>query len=154
MDQQEEIYTVNESPILGKEEYIFWSTRMKSYLKELAPDVWNSMITYYFPPKRIRTPAQKKSKKSNSMAMASILDGLPDDVKENIGECNSSKELWDKIKYLYSVEQRAEGRLAILEDVSEDEKISEDEENLFLGTTNSNEESKVDIEAQYMAVED
>ena len=48
------------------------------------------------------------------MAMASILDGLPDDVKENIGECNSAKELWDKIKYLYLVEKRAEGRLAIL----------------------------------------
>ena len=52
------------------------------------------------------------------MEMASILDGLPDDVKEKIGECNSSKELWDKIKYLYSVEQREEGRLAIIEDVS------------------------------------
>ena len=54
-------------------------------------------------------------------------DGSPDDVKEKIGECNFAKELWDKIKDLYSVEQREEGRLAILEDVSEDEKISEDE---------------------------
>ena len=70
------------------------------------------------------------------MAMDSILDGLPDDVKEKIGECNSAKEVWDKIKDLYSVEQRAEGRLSILEDVSEDEKISEDEENLFIVTTN------------------
>ena len=51
------------------------------------------MITDYFRPKRIRTPAQNKSKKSNSMEMASILDGLPNDVKENIGECNSTKEL-------------------------------------------------------------
>ena len=69
MDQQEDIYTVNRSPILGKEEYIFWSTRMKSYLKALGHNVWNSVITGYFPPKRIRTPDQKKSKKSNSMAM-------------------------------------------------------------------------------------
>ena len=93
MDQQEEIYTVNGSPILGKEEYIFWSTRMKSYLKAFGHDVWNSLITNYFPPKRIRTPTQKKSKKSNSMAMDSILDGLLYDVKEKIGECNSAKEL-------------------------------------------------------------
>ena len=121
MDQQEYIYTVNGSPILGKEEYIFWSTRMKIYLKALGHDVWNSVITDYFPPKRTRTPAQKKSKKSNSMEMDSILDGLPDDVKKKIGECNSAKELWDKIKDLYSVEQRGEGRLAILEDVSEHE---------------------------------
>ena len=80
------------------------------------------------------------------MAMASILDGLPDDVKEKIGECNSAKELWDKIKYLYSVEQRVEGRLVILQYVSEDEKISEDKENLLIGTTNSDKESEVDIE--------
>ena len=74
---------------------------MKIYLKALGPDVWNSMITDYFPPKRIRTPSEKKSKKSNSMAMDTILNGLPDDVKANIGECNSAKELWEKIKYLY-----------------------------------------------------
>ena len=153
MDQQEEIYTVNGSPILGKEKYVFWSIRVKIYLMELGHDVWNLVITNYFPLKRIRTPAQKKSNKSNSMAMDSILDGLPHDVKENIGECNSAKELWDTIKYLYSVEQRAEGRLAILEDVSEDEKISE-EKKIYLGTSNSEEELEVDIEAQYMVVED
>ena len=65
MDQQEEIYTENGSPILGKEEYIFWSTRMKSYLKELRHGVWNAMIIDYIPLKRIRTPTQKKSKKTN-----------------------------------------------------------------------------------------
>ena len=65
MDQQEEIYTVNGSPILRKEGYIFWSTRMKIYLKALGHDVWNSVLTGYFPPKRIRNPTQNKSKKSN-----------------------------------------------------------------------------------------
>ena len=49
-----------------------------------------------------------------SVLTASILDGLPNDVKEKIGECNSTKELWDKVKYLYSVEQRAEEKLAFL----------------------------------------
>ena len=68
--------------------------------------------------------------------MVTILDGLPDDAKENIGENNSASELWNKIKDLYSVEQRVEGRLVILEDVSEDEKISEDEENVFIGQQN------------------
>ena len=116
MDQKEEIYTINGSPILGKEEYIFWSTRMKSYLKELGPDVWNLVITDYFPPKRTRTSSQKKSKKSNSMEMDTILDGLLDDSKGNIGECNSAKEIWENIKYLYSIEQRAEGRLAAAAD--------------------------------------
>ena len=67
------------------------------------------------------------------MSMASILGRLPDDLKEIIGECTSTKELWDKIKDLYLVEQRAEEILAFLKDVSEDENISKDEENLFEG---------------------
>ena len=103
MDGQE-IYTVNRTPILGKEEYIFWSTRMESHLKALGHDVWNSVITDYSPPNRVRTLAQKKAKKSNLMAMNKILEGLPDDVIEKIGQCVSSKELWDKIKDLYSDE--------------------------------------------------
>jgi hypothetical protein len=107
MDGQK-IYTENGTPIPRKEEYIFWSTRMESYLKELGHDVWNSIIIDYFPPSRVRTPAQKKSKKSNSMVMNTILDVLPDDVKEKIGECNSVKELWDKMKYLYSEEKSNE----------------------------------------------
>ena len=37
---------------------------------------------------------------------------------------------------------------------SEDEEMSEDNEILFLGTTNSDEESEVDIEAEYMAIVD
>jgi hypothetical protein len=91
-----------------KEEYIFWSTRMESHLKALGHDVWNSVITDYFPPRRVRTPTQKKSKKSNSMEMNTILNVLPDDVKEKIGECNSAKELWDKMKDLYSKEKSNE----------------------------------------------
>jgi hypothetical protein len=101
-------YTENSTPIPGKEEYIFWSTRMEIHLKSLGHDVWNSVIIDYIPPNRVRTPAQKKPKKSNSRSMNRILDGLPDDVKERIGECNSAKELWDEIKYLYSYENSNE----------------------------------------------
>jgi hypothetical protein len=42
------------------------------------------------------------------MVMNTILDGLPDDIKENIGECNSKKQLWDKIKDLYLDEKSNE----------------------------------------------
>ena len=103
MDGQE-IYTVNRTPILGKEEYIFWSTRMESHLKALGHDVWNSVITNYSPPNRVRTPSEKKAKESNSMEINTILEGLPNDVIEKIGHRGSSKQLWDKIKQLYSDE--------------------------------------------------
>lgn len=103
MDGQE-IYTVNRTPILGKEEYRFWSTRMESHLKPLGHDVWNLVIIDYSPPNRVRTPSPKKAKKSNSLAMNTILEGLSADVIEEIGQCVSSKDVWDKIKDLYSDE--------------------------------------------------
>ena len=59
--------------------------------------------------------------------MEAILDGLPQPIKEKIGQCISAKELWVKLEKLYLVEQRAEARLAILEDDNEDEEIREDE---------------------------
>ena len=102
------IYNENGTPILRKEKYIFWSIRMESHLKALEHDVWNSVITDYFPPNRVWTPTQKKDKKNNSMAMNVILDGLPDNIKEKIGECNSAKELWEKLKDLYSNEKSNE----------------------------------------------
>ena len=73
MDKKEDIYIENGSPILGKEEYIFWSTRMKSYQKELGHGVWNELITDYIPLKRIRNPSQKKAKKNNANAIEAIL---------------------------------------------------------------------------------
>jgi hypothetical protein len=66
---------------------------MEIHMKALGHDVWNLVITDYFPPSRVRPPSQNKAKKSNSVAMNTILDGLPDDFKDKIGECNSAKEL-------------------------------------------------------------
>ena len=111
---------------------------MKIYLKVLGHDVWNSLITDYFPPKTIRTPAQNKSKESNSMVMDTILDGLPNDVTEKIGECNSAKELWDKINDLYSNEAYQLEQSSVY-NKSNDEDSFEEESDI---------ETKVNLEAE------
>ena len=49
---------------------------MESYLKALEPCVWNAVIIDYIPPKRIRTPAQKKAKKINANEIEAILYGI------------------------------------------------------------------------------
>jgi len=131
MDGQK-IYNENGTPILRKEGYIFWSIRMESHLKALGHDVWNSVITDYFPPNRVRTPTQKKAKKINSMAMNTILDGLPDDIKEKIGECNSAKELWEKLKDLYS-------------DEKSNEAFQSEQNSVY---NNSSDEAEVNLEAE------
>ena len=56
---------------------------MRVYLQSLGYGVWNSVISDYIPPKRIRTTSQKESKKINSREMEAILDGLPEPIKEN-----------------------------------------------------------------------
>ena len=57
--------------------------------------------------------------------------------------CHKGKKKFkEKRKNFYSKEE------------SEDEDMSEDNEIMFLGTTNSDEESEVDIEAEYMVVVD
>ena len=65
---------------------------MSVYLQSLGCGVWNAVISYYIPPKRIRTTSQKESKKNNSKAMEAIFDGLPQPIKENIGQCILAKE--------------------------------------------------------------
>ena len=72
--------------------------------------------------------------------MEAILDGLPQPIKEKTWKCISTKELWVKLEKIYLVEQRAEARLAILED------DSEDEENPFTGTVASEDESDMEGE--------
>jgi hypothetical protein len=43
----------------------------------------------------------KEACKRIAMAMNAILSGLVDFEKSKVGQCTSSKYLWDKIKYLH-----------------------------------------------------
>ena len=102
---------------------------MESYLKALEPGVWNAVITDYIPPKRIRTPYQKRSKKKHANAIEAILDGISQSIKRKIGPCVSAKELCVKLEKIYSNKEIAQENLAIYKYDSED--ITEDEKNLF-----------------------
>ena len=119
---------------------------MESYMKALEPGVWNAVIFDYIPPKRIRTPAQKKSKKNNANAMEAILHGLPQSIKKKIGPCVSAKEIWVNFEKLYSNKEIAQASLAIVKDGRED--IIEDEENLFIGTVTQASEDDSDMEGE------
>ena len=60
------------------------------------------------------------------MAMDTILDWLPDCIKEKIGECNSAKELWDKIKYLYSDESYQLEQILVYNKSSDEDSFEEE----------------------------
>ena len=95
----------NRAPSLNKGEYAVWKKIMSVYLQSLGCGVWNAVISDYIPPRRVRTASQKESKKNNSRAIKTILDGLPQPIKEKIGPCLLTKELWVKLEKLYSVEE-------------------------------------------------
>jgi hypothetical protein len=40
-------------------------------------------------------------KRNKKIALDFILEGLPDSVKDKVGQCSSAKELWDKLHNLY-----------------------------------------------------
>jgi hypothetical protein len=45
---------------------------------------------------------KKELKKNKKIAMDFIWEGLPDLVREKVGKCSSTKELWDKLHNIYS----------------------------------------------------
>jgi hypothetical protein len=45
--------------------------------------------------------SQEEIKKEQKITMDAILDGLLDLVKVKVGQCSSSKEIWDKLHNLY-----------------------------------------------------
>ena len=54
------------------------------------------------------------------MAMESILEGLTDIQKKNIGKCNSTRELWLRLEKLYSnKEEEAQVMELMLEDLTD-----------------------------------
>ena len=53
--------------------------------------------------------------------METILDGLPQPIKEKTWKCISAKELWVKLEKVYSAEEREEATLDIFENYNDDE---------------------------------
>jgi hypothetical protein len=82
--------------------YDMWSRRTKVFLQEQGHYIWLLVVTGYDSSKREKTAAKKEMKKNNKIAMDFILEGLPNLVREKVGKCSSSKELWDKLHDIYS----------------------------------------------------
>jgi hypothetical protein len=94
----------NGIPPFDGSNFEYWSNIMETYLKSLGVDVWSSVSSGYNPLKKPNTAAQKEEKRNNKLAIDTILDGLIDSVKSEVGSCASEKYIWDKIQDLYARE--------------------------------------------------
>ena len=58
-------FSMNGVPLLCGRNYFDWNRRMKFYLKEEGIGMWQSVLTGYTPPKKVKTTAHKEAKKNN-----------------------------------------------------------------------------------------
>jgi len=71
----------NATQLLDGTNYEEWNMRMQVTLKAAGFDVWKSITTGYNAPKKVKTMTQKDARKSNSMALEIILEGLTCSIK-------------------------------------------------------------------------
>ena len=89
---------------------------MKDYLKKFG--VQEIVINPPAPSnKKGKSAARKEEKKDNTIALKFLMDGLPNLVKEILGEYTSSKGLWFKVESEYQKE--------ILEPEKTDQKLED-----------------------------
>jgi hypothetical protein len=82
--------------------YEMWSIRTKVFLQAHGHYIWLSIVTGYDSSKRAKTVAKKELRKNNKIAMDFIWEVLSNPIREKVGKCSSTKDLWDKLHDIYS----------------------------------------------------
>jgi hypothetical protein len=84
-------YTNNGIPIFdgqNGQHYEMWNIRMKTFLQAHGFYVWKSVVTGYVASKKPKAATKKELKRNNKITMDFILEGLPDLVKDKVGQCS------------------------------------------------------------------
>ena len=89
-------------PIFDGTNFGFWKKRMSYYLMSLGPEVWHSVLEGYKAPSSLPTdPDERKVYIANAKALNSITSGITDSEFTKVMNCDSTKEVWDKLVSLY-----------------------------------------------------
>jgi hypothetical protein len=126
--------------------YEIWSNRMKTFLQAQGCDIWRSVVTGYTTTKKpLKTATKKELKRNNKITMDFIMEGLPDSVKNKVGQCASTKELWDNLQDIYARKGTKENEAG---DNSDDEEVNRGEYFFF----NCEEVGHIEIECPYLKI--
>ena len=75
---------------------------MKVYLKEIGAGVWKEAIGGSIPLKnKSKFASQREGKKNDELSLKTILSGLSSPIKESMGKCTSTKDLWLNLDETY-----------------------------------------------------
>jgi hypothetical protein len=99
----------DEAPILHEENYSTWRIEMTLYLKTMGETIWKVTISGYAPLKnKSKFAAQGEGKENDALALNTILSGLSSPIKESMGQCTSTKDLWLKLEETYQSKKEKE----------------------------------------------
>eukprot|EP00253_Pinus_taeda_P020580 PITA_20580 len=89
-------------PLFDDTNFGFWKKRMNYYLMSLGPEVWHFILNEYQIPATLPTDQEeRKAYIANAKALNSITSGITDSEFTKVMNCNSAKEMWDKLVGLY-----------------------------------------------------
>jgi hypothetical protein len=92
----------DEVPILDEENYYTWRVEMKVHLKEIGEGVWKTTIGGLVPlKKKSKFAAQREEKNNDSLDLNTILSGLSSSIKEIMGQCTPTKDIWLNLEKTY-----------------------------------------------------
>jgi hypothetical protein len=96
-------------PILDEENYYTWRIEMRVYLKTMGETIWKATIGGSIPLKnKSKFAAQREGKKNDALPLKTILSGLSSPIKESMGQCTSTKDLWLKLEETYQRKKEKE----------------------------------------------
>jgi hypothetical protein len=99
----------DEVPILDEENYSNWRIEMRVYLKTMGATSWKEAIGGLVPLKnKSKFASQREEKKNDALALETILSGLSSPIKESMGQCTSTKDLWLKLEETYQRKKEKE----------------------------------------------
>lgn len=96
MKNQEMI--VGRLPLFTGTNFGFWKKRMSYYLMSLKLEVWNVIMNgYNAPPTLPIDQEERKAYIANAKALNSITSGITNSKFTKVLNCDSAKEVWDKL---------------------------------------------------------
>ena len=92
----------DEVPILDEENYSNWRIDMRVHLKEMGESIWKASISGSVSLKnKSKFAAQREGKKNDALALETILSGISSPIKESMGQCTSTKDIWLNLEETY-----------------------------------------------------
>ena len=92
----------DEVPILDEENYSTWRIEMRLHLKTMGVAIWKAEIGGSVSLKnKSKFASQREGKKNDALALKTIIGGISSPIKESMGQCTSTKDLWLKLEETY-----------------------------------------------------